>query len=171
MEAGREMVGGVLALDGLDDVGDDSELREARPDLCGVPASGLVLVGDDHDRLSAPELLGELHVPLAGAHRVTGRDTPGGLDRQHVLLALDDVDRLAAACVEVRGDLRQPEQHAAGPVEVPDVAAVAVRATLHERLVGPADDLEQELSVDVEVGVDDLAHAASPPRPPARTTS
>ena len=42
---------------------------------------------------SAPRSAFEDSSPFAGAHRVTGRDLAGDLERVHVLLTLDDVDR------------------------------------------------------------------------------
>src|SRR5262249_17562015 len=108
------------------------------------------LVHNDDDTC-AVEIGCVVRAPLAGAHGVTGRYSADGLDGEHVLLALDDVDGFV---FDHAGDeLRYVERHAANALHVPDPSAVPIRATLAEVFREVTNDLEQERSVVVVVVV------------------
>ena len=105
-----------------------------------------------HDRLGAAQGLGVLRTPLPGAHGTAGRGGAGLLDRVDVLLALADVDRLAAR--DSLEHLGQPIEHPAHVAELPDPSAGAVGAALAEVLGHVAHDLKEQVAalVDVVVG-------------------
>src|SRR4051794_26559176 len=91
---GGQMVGGVLADGGLDDVNvaRAAGLLEGLDDRVGVPAAGLVAVGDDRDLARVPDRFGVLVERRGCVSRIAGGDTAGGLNRVDVLFALDDVN-------------------------------------------------------------------------------
>jgi hypothetical protein len=129
----------------------------------GVLATGLVVVRQDRDA-AAGEVLGKPRPPLAGPHRVAGRDQAQFAEAIDVLLALGDPDRLGFGLgieerVEVVG-------HDADAVEVVDVAALPVRPSLDELFaidVLLADDLEEQRARLVDVVVDRRDVGAAPP--------
>src|SRR5215207_7060728 len=114
-----------------------------------MPATWVVAVPHD-DHVSSQKRLAVSVAPRVGAAGVGCRDSASPLGGVDVLLALDHVDRVAASCRLY--DPRQPVQHPANTVEVPDPAAT-VGATLAEILWLRADDLKQNLAALVQVGV------------------
>jgi hypothetical protein len=146
-----QVVARVLALDRFDDPYGSDPAGKRRVHLLGMPVALLVLVGDDHDLPGAGERVCVLVSPLAGAHRVTGGDGTGHLDRLHVLLALADVDGLAGG--DRLEHARQPVEHPSNAFQVPDPVR-AVRPALREALRLLPHGLREQLPVLVDVGID-----------------
>jgi hypothetical protein len=128
-----------------------------------MPLPGRVIVRNENN-IGALQVGAVLHHPLAGAAGIARRGDAHLCGGQYVLLALQDEDRLLPR--DRLCHLGQVEgQEAMGAVEwqVPNPAALAIRAPLPEVLGVVADRLESQgaLGVGVIVGGDDALGAGS----------
>ncbi|HZU83261.1 MAG TPA: hypothetical protein VE987_10110, partial [Polyangiaceae bacterium] len=152
LAAHRVQVAHVLAFAALAEANGRGDVAQAVGHLASVPASRLVLVGDDHHGPAGENFPGQVgdHAPLARAPRVAGGEKAVRRERVRVLLALDDEHGSVRV---VGGELGQAVEYAAHTVELPDPTAVAVWAPLKEPLAGLAYDLEKQRAALVVVGV------------------
>lgn len=99
--AGGQVVGGVLALEGLDHGHGGGHVSEGLRNLAGVAPPGLVLVGH-HDDLGVREVPVVFLAPLSRTTRVARRDSADPLDGVDVPFALDHVGGPASRTAAMR---------------------------------------------------------------------